>query len=63
MEDPALTPHGFRDDEIGALSAQEVPEPGARTNLSRALMGTRKFRRAGCQVVASSDIPPPLTRR
>ena len=35
----------------------------ARTNLSRALMGTRKFRRAGCQVVASSDIPPLLTRQ
>ena len=26
MEDPALTPHGLRDDEIGTLSAQEVPE-------------------------------------
>ena len=26
MEDPALAPHSFRDDEIGALSAQEVPE-------------------------------------
>ena len=26
VEDPALTPHGLRDDEIGTLSAQEVPE-------------------------------------
>jgi hypothetical protein len=47
VEDPAFTPHGVRDDEIG----------------SRALMGTRKFRRAGCQVEASSEIPPPLTRQ
>ena len=34
-----------------------------RTNLARALMGTRNFRRAGCQVLASSEIPPPLTRQ
>ena len=26
VEDPALTPHGVRNDEIGTLSAQEVPE-------------------------------------
>ena len=34
-----------------------------RTSLARALMGTRKFRRAGCQVLPSSEIPPPLTRQ
>jgi hypothetical protein len=26
-------------------------------------MGTRKFRRAGCQVLASAESPPPLTRQ
>ena len=26
VEDPLLSPHGLRDDEIGTLSAQEVPE-------------------------------------
>jgi len=24
-----ITPQGFRDDEIGTLSAQAIPEPGA----------------------------------
>jgi Reverse transcriptase (RNA-dependent DNA polymerase) len=40
-------------------SARNLP----RTNLARALTGTMKFRRAGCQVPASSESPPPLTRQ
>ena len=32
-------------------------------SLAVALIGSRKARRAGCQVVASAEMPPPLTRQ
>ena len=62
VEDPALlhAASGMtRSGHFRRKRSRNIP----RTNLSRALMGTRNFRRAGCQVLASLEIPPPLTRQ
>ena len=42
-----ITPHGFRDDEIGTLSAQEVPEPGAY-RFAESLNGHEEVPPRGC---------------
>jgi hypothetical protein len=61
VKDPVFAPDLVRDDEIRAFAPQQRPELAAHQ--PRALTGTRNFRRAGCQVAPSSEIPPPLTRQ
>ena len=60
--DPVGVPDRVGDDEVGhrrRSSARTLP----RTLRASALIGSRKLRRAGCQVEPSAERPPPLTRQ
>ncbi len=63
VEDPVAVRHTAsgmtRSGHFRCSSARNLP----RTSLARALMGSRNVRRAGCQVLPSSEMPPPLTRQ
>ena len=63
MEDPWYAPHRVGDAEIRALTPLAALGTCRAPSWGEPLMGTRNCRRARCQVLASSEISPPLTRQ
>ena len=69
----ALSPGGDVGDPVGVQTASGTTRSGhrrrssartlPRTLRASALTGSRKLRRAGCQVEPSAERPPPLTRQ
>jgi hypothetical protein len=60
LDDPGFGPGGSA--RLGRLLAS-MALSFPRSSLAKAMCGTRKASRAGCQLRPSSEIPPPVTRQ